>query len=291
MRKIETILTLAAIGGSLAVATPARAQLACGGTVGPGGTFVLADDLDCRDDPACETPGSCSPALTVVGNAVLDLNGKTVTCSSGDDDGIVLEGTAGVVRDGTVALCFDGVRLAGTGRHVVRRVVALRSKSDGFQVESGGNRLEEDVADTSLRNGFNVSGGDGNQLLRNVATRTGRFNGFNVSGSRDNLLRYNVASANAVNGFNVSSAGNRVLDGIAFANGGRGIAVNGDQNVVRRSLVSSNETGIDAFGTGNVLERNTVLANEAVDMEDEAACDDLWRRNVFGTSTPPGCVR
>jgi len=50
-------------------------------------------------------------------------------------------------------------------------------------------------------------------------------------------------------------------------------------------------TGIDGEGAGNVLERNTALANEDLDMEDDAACDDRWRRNVLGSGTPAGFVR
>lgn len=285
-------LSLITLVGLLACAAPASAQLACGGTVGPGGTFTLTQDLDCRVDPACQFPKRCTPALTVVGNAVLNLNGHAVICSSGDDDGILLSGTGGVVRDGWINICGTGVRVAGEGRHVVRNVASLRSKNNGFTVTSDDNTLDGNVADTSGANGFNLSGASDNVLVRNVAVRTERFNGFNLAAGADrNRLRDNVATDNAVNGFNVSNDDNKLVQNTAVANGNRGFAINGDGNLLRANRSVANDSGIDGSGAGNVMERNTALGNEQVDLREPGpTCDDVWRRSVFGTTTLPGCI-
>lgn len=276
----------------LALPSPVRAQIACGGVVGPSGTFTLSSDLDCRQDPACAFPRRCNPAVTVTGNAVLNLNGHTVTCSSGDDDGVRLSGAGAVLRDGATNICGVGVRIAGDGRHVVRNVASLRSKNDGFVIESDDNVLESCIADTSGRNGFRLEGARGNVLARNVAARTGVFNGFNVSGGSDgNRLRDNVAIDSAANGFNVNDDRNKLVQNAAIGNGNRGFQLNGDANTMRANRAVANGVGIEGGGERNLLERNTALGNEQVDLsEPDAACDDVWRRSVFGTTGEPACV-
>jgi parallel beta-helix repeat protein len=294
MRKVG-ILTLS-LGSVvlLGAASPLRAQLACGGTVGPGGTLVLTEDLDCRNAPQCQTPGACNPALTIVGKTVLDLAGHTITCDSGFDDGVLLTGTGATLRNGNVNICGTGVRLAPPGRHVVRNVVASRSGANGFTIDdSSGNRLERNVADTSANSGFNSTGAaSDNKLVGNLATRTARFNGFNISGSGErNQLRDNVAVANASDGFNVQTDASSVVGNSAVGNGGVGFNVGGDGNRVARNRAASNDSGFDADGEDNAFQGNTALDNATIDMEEGLVCDNTWRRNVFRTSDLPGCIQ
>jgi hypothetical protein len=56
----------------------AQAEITCGSTLGPGGTYVLNTDLVCPASADKYGPG----VLLVVGGATLDLNGHTVTCSN-----------------------------------------------------------------------------------------------------------------------------------------------------------------------------------------------------------------
>ena len=293
MARTNPTALLAGALALLALAAPAAAQLECGGTVGPGGTFVLDRDLDCRQDPGCQFPNRCTPALTVLGDAVLDLNGHTITCSSGDDDGVRLAGERAVLRNGQTNICGTGVRVAGGGRHVVRNVVANRSKNDGFSIaDNDGNVLERNVADTSGGNGFRLSRTRNNVLVANTAVRTERFNGFNLgSGATGNRLRDNQAFGNAADGFNVTDDGNKMVRNVAVANGTHGINLTGDRNVVRGNRTSSNAVGIDSSGAANVIASNVALANDQVDLDGGEDCDDSWQGNVFGTGEPADCVR
>jgi parallel beta-helix repeat protein len=280
----------------LGTASQVRAQLVCGGTVGPGGTFVLTEDLDCREVPACQVPGGCSPVLTVVGKAVLDLAGHRITCDSFTDDGVVLTGTGATLRNGQVNLCGTGVRLVASGRHVVENVVSSRSGSNGFSViASDDNRLENNVADTSGGNGFNLSGASGNKLTGNVATRTETFNGFNTSGGSDrNRFQGNLAVANGNNGFNVNNDANKLVGNTAVGNDGDGFDISGSSNLLKDNRAASNgSAGVSVGGAGmvNFIDRNISLDNVTIDMEEGVACDNVWRRNVFGSSDLPDCVQ
>jgi hypothetical protein len=92
-----------------------RAQVACGASLAPGTTTTLTADLG---------PCDGTPAAIVVESATLDLGGHTVSCADTDGDGelpdgIVLLGKKAEVRNSTVVGCYDGVVLAGAGKHRV----------------------------------------------------------------------------------------------------------------------------------------------------------------------------
>jgi parallel beta-helix repeat protein len=275
----------------LGMASPLWAQLACGGTVGPGGAFVLTGDLDCRDVPACQVPGGCSPVITVVGKAVLDLGGHRITCDSFRDDGVRLSGSGATLKNGQVNLCGNGVVLGAPGRHVVKNVVSTRSANNAFTVTSDGNRLENNVADTTGVTGFNLSAASRNTLVGNLATRTETFSGFSATaGSNENRFQDNVAAANASGGFLVSDDGNKLVGNTAIGNGDEGFAIDGEANSVKDNRAVSNVIGIDGDGVNNLIERNTALDNLALDLADGVSCENAWRRNVFGTSDQP-CIQ
>ena len=79
------------------------ADIQCGDTIGAGERVKLAHDIG---------PCSGGPAITVVGPAVLDLNGHTVA-GNGDIDGIVLEGKKARIMNGTVIGCYNAVVVMG----------------------------------------------------------------------------------------------------------------------------------------------------------------------------------
>ena|SRR5580765_64997 len=90
------VLSVGAVGllfvGLLTVGEARAGAIQCGATLGPGGTFVLDADLTCPHDPS----PAAQPALRVV-DAVLDLNGHTLSCADGGD-GITLVGEGGRLR-------------------------------------------------------------------------------------------------------------------------------------------------------------------------------------------------
>jgi hypothetical protein len=61
--------------------------------------------------------------------------------------------------------------------------------------------------------------------------------------------------------------------------------------VIGNTIVGHGDQGLFVSGTGNTLERNTVL-HSRVDLTDaNPGCDDnLWRDNTFETSESDACV-
>ena len=55
--------------------------------------------------------------MTVVGPAKLNLKGHVVSCDEPKFNGIVFTGKRGMVQNGTVTGCLNGLIVAGEGRH------------------------------------------------------------------------------------------------------------------------------------------------------------------------------
>lgn len=148
----DTLLLLGLLFiGPLTVGEARAGAIQCGATLGPGGTFVLDADLTCPRDPSPASP----PALRVV-DAVLDLNGHTLSCADGGD-GITLEAAA--VVNGTVNGCARGVFI-DSSHNVVSRVTIV-----------GIGRFDDD--DGLGDAGVFVKSGSGNLIIDSSASRNG----------------------------------------------------------------------------------------------------------------------
>ena len=73
-----------AVLATAALASPAPAQISCGDTLGPGGTFTATSDIG----PCVE-----NPAVRIVGAVKVDFAGFEVTCDANTSVGILVEGT------------------------------------------------------------------------------------------------------------------------------------------------------------------------------------------------------
>jgi len=102
---------------------------------------VLLEDLVCD----CQRgPDSTFSAITVVGPAILDLNGRTVSCTDGsweptetDLSSIIrVEGRAGGVTNGVVSTGNFGIVLGGSGHHFIGEVSVQKTANDGVQVNA-----------------------------------------------------------------------------------------------------------------------------------------------------------
>ena len=102
---------------------------------------LLLEDLECD----CQRgPGSTFAALTLIGPAILDLNGNTVSCTDNSWDTtqtdlssvISVVGRGGVVFNGSVSKANFGIVLQGFGHHTVEGVVVFDTSNDGLQVNS-----------------------------------------------------------------------------------------------------------------------------------------------------------
>jgi parallel beta-helix repeat protein len=281
----------------------------CGDVLGPGGTYMLKDDLDCN----------VSPALTVLSWTHLNLKGHTLTCNpSLPQIGIQLEGKKASVANGTILNCDGGVVLDGEGGHLVSRIeyvhsfpgthVAIAVGTDNnqlvrnsatacdgcFEIDGDGNLLIHNyafdgpgvgfwigpsgennwlihnVAESQYAEGFLVQG-DANKLIKNEAidTQWEAGSGFEIDWSKENELRRNIATDNAGYGFNVRLATNNRLLG----------------NVAE----DNKRSGITVSGTDNLIARSKAFGNgdglQFFDLNDDNLnCDNnTWRKNKFDT--------
>lgn len=242
------------------------AHIGCGAVVGPRGFFTLDADVGPCDDPG--------PALTVIGNAVLDLNGFKVFCEDTNGNGILpngieLVGRGARVMKGIIADCQTGVLVAGLGHHTVQDLITLNNNFTGFVVSSDRNRLSDNIAIDNRVGGFDILG-DNNLLLRNRSTNNAS-EGFFVVGDR-NLLGNNTATNNP-----------------------DGFLIIGNRNQIRGNRTLDND--LDGLVILEGAEKNVVVGNRAqgnniFDLDDlNPGCDaNRWQNNTFN-SRNQDCIR
>ena len=198
-------VTLWGLAGVLAgglTASDARAQIACGGIVGPGQTVTLTGNVGPCDDVAV--------AITVDGGT-LDLGGFTLSCADTDEDnalptGIELNGKKAQVRNGSVVGCFNGVRVEGSGKGVVTGMTLSGNASDGVQVRSDKNKITANTTSGNGDEGVDVLGSK-NKIIGNTTTGNGA-DGIDVSSSaRKNKILRNTSTGNAGADLQDSGAG------------------------------------------------------------------------------------
>ena len=251
----------AMLAGLLAFsATGAHAQLACGGTIGPGGTFEMTTDL-----VGC--PGS--RALEVVGPVTLVMNGHAISCSGGLSTGIRIVGRGASVSPGRVRGCLVNVDVGGEGAHKVRNVLIEGAPPVGFGVSSDGNLLDGNST-FGGGNGFQIIGNK-NKLTGNVA-RSSDTIGFLISGSRNTFSR-NVAFdvvdgsgfGDAVGfGTDATATGNKFKDNVA-ANSSIAFDVQGTAQQLTNNEAPGSQQGFAIGGAGgHTLQGNVTVANSGV---------------------------
>jgi len=245
--KGRAVLVLAAVGViGLATASAAGAQVRCGDTIAPGAHVVLTADLVCDD---VET------ALTITGPAVLDLNGFAIVCDDRNGNGreviggVALEGAAATLRGGTVRDCRQAIALRGAGRHLVSGMLALRSSSDGFRVESDRNQVLDSFALLNGGAGFAVAG-KANRIAGNAATSNRQ--GFDVE--QRNTLERNIASGSEFAGFALRTKSATLRQNRAVGNQ-LGFNVRGRSTRLEGNEAENNLVGFffESFSRRNVL--------------------------------------
>ena len=237
------------VGGGLLA--EAQAQISCGQTLRPGGTYVLNKDL-----LLCST----NPALTV-NAASLDLQGHTVSCASTAGNGIVLKGQGARIKNGTITGCARGVLLSSKGKHVVQGMDVHDNASDGFRVSSVSNTLDNNTAHNNAGDGFHLTS-DNNRLDNNTALWNSQ-DGFDLdTGNGQNQLFGNVASNNGTQGFDIDTDYNRLSGNTASWNFENGFYLLGNYNVLSTNTTQDNTTeGIDVNADNNQLTSNMVSNN------------------------------
>jgi len=262
----------------------------------------LAGALECGDEVRQSVRltadvGPCGQAITVVGPAVLDLNGHTVHCDrEALSDGVVLTGRRARLLRGVVRGCgLDGVEIAGTGRHRIEGVLSIDNGNDGFSIKRGsdGNELLGNVAAGNVAGGIELGPSRSQRVLGNISIGNG--SGFRVFFEGvDHVLAGNTATANGAEGFDVDSDTERVTfeENVAVDNGREGFLLYGARHrVLKNRVLANGENGFTFFATGSLVRGNLAFGNAGVDFEgdDEVCSTNRLRDNVLGTSAP-ACV-
>ena len=326
------VRTLACAATIVATVLPlsAHAQLTCGGTIGPGGSFTMTSDiLNCAE----------STALTVIGPVELDMNGHRVRCGGGLSTGVQILGKGAVVTRGYVEQCTICVSLGGDGRHRVRGLdtslcalgfgitsdgnalatsAAHQHSTGGFQILGNQNKLTGNAALSTAEYGFSVSG-DGNSFVQNSVSQafkgfildamsaanklkenrvTEAFYGYEVQGAQQTLLKNTYAARDAAGFvFSVGGDGGHLLKGNSVTGPlftmGYGIIIFSDGNRVKNNRVMLLSAGINvaADANDNAITGNEGVVNSIDGRDENADCDNnVWKNNFF-VRTGPSCVQ
>ena len=262
----------------MAVILRSLALLGLSASLSPGWAFECGDILDrgnykLEQDVVC-APGD-GPAFTLTGEAKLDLSGHAIDCNGTKRDGVLLTGSGDKVFNGVVRQCDDGVKVAGTGHHLIKQVTSQNNNGDGFETISDNNRFLENIARDNKREGVNVTGeSKENRFESNEAIANGR-NGFFIEfvstgapAPTQHVLRLNVASANGQGGFQIQANDNLVVRNSASGNGRQGLKIQGGDNnkLVRNVAFSNCRDGIEIQdGSNNTIRLNTAEQNGNAD--------------------------
>lgn len=264
---------------TLGLGAPARAQVACGDVLGPGGTFVATANIG---------PCAQDPAVSIVGPVKVDFAGFDVSCDALTKIGVAITGTRAKVVNGSISGCLDGVRVGGEGRHQLSHLVSRNHDDDGFETHSERNTFTFNTAADNGDQGFVVTcslgcltTGDQQTFVHNVSTRN-RDRGFNVNSNRNRLdqnvsnndgdtcfdvdgdnnwLNRNMASAcgNVESCFDVDGDNNRLSRNMASDCGHRGFEATGNTNLLRDNVAADSFVGFSLRGDDNTLLGNTAV--------------------------------
>jgi parallel beta-helix repeat protein len=224
----------------------------CGDTL-ENGRFELRKNLNCDEDPA----------ITIIGPAKLNLNGKTLS-GNGDNVCIQINGEGAKVWNGTVTNCADGVVIAGTGRHKVFRIRSMDNDGIGFKVDedSNDNWLSDNEAIGNLEENFLIEQeSDGNHLINNKA-EDGEDRGYYVRGS-NNCLYKNKAYGNRDDALRINNGNNNRATYNIFSGteDGEGVEIQSIENFVRNNIIKQNVRGMRIRDDHNVVKENIIISN------------------------------
>jgi hypothetical protein len=269
-------LSAAAVVLTAIAVSPARAQVSCGDTVGPGGKVTLTADVG-------QCSGAGTPAVTIVGPVTVDLGGHQIRCSLSDPaDGIRVTGDKARLLNGSVRNCGYGLRLEGSKHSVtgvtansnegagieviadrvtLSRSFATSNGGDGIVVGSARNRIDHVVATNNVT-GIVVSGGTNKISASEAVGNTA--DGFLISGA-ENQIASSFATSNNQSGFVISGSDNRFKECHSARNTQAGFEIGGDRNSLSACAASRNAT--DGFEVADMMtppEGNVVTAAEAI---------------------------
>ena len=280
---------------------------------GMGMFFSQAEAFQCGDilerghhklteDVICSSEDD-GPALTLMGGANLDMNGKTVDCNDTGYEGIVIEGRNAKVRNGFIIGCRKGLVIKGDGYHKIIQLIVENNDREGIEVVSAYNQVVNTESRNNGRRGFYI-GGDDNNLVNCLAEDNGRH-GILIDGGNDNKISNSAAFRSCRDGIEIDNKGNdnSLINNFVADNGnsvtceargqdynpcsyaGIDITDGSEENIVINNRTNGN---IGCDEKLNVIERN--LLDENVDGDGNCDSTNRWNNNrVDGERAEPEC--
>ena len=252
-------LRLKFVGLILTLALLSTSAVKCGDSIATN--TVLTANLACD----CSKFKS-KAALTVVGRTTLDLNGKTVSCTSPSSDFtfcLSIVGNGATIQNGSVKGCNFGVGGSGKVTGAVIKDIIATATSSGIVLSGGKNTLLRLKATNSINAGISIDGK--NNKLSYVSANNNKDDGIAVTGD-NNTLRHLTAKGNAEFGISTWGNFNRVENSYAGGQLNReGINLAGSfskaiSNTVEDCPKSNCMRGTVAYDNkgGSIFQNNTV---------------------------------
>lgn len=289
-----TVVVMAVAGGLVTATTTAEATtLSCGQTITQ--STVLTNDVG-----PCANNGIIIGGNGVTFD--LNGHTVSCTTNSGDGAAVLLTGRTGVtVKGGTVTECDGGVVILGGSGNTVANMVARHNQGatfgrpgpaalygDGILVQGSSNNtiVSNQAEDNGPFSGIGLITGDSdhpgippaivtnnvvqnNNVINNIACRRGASPFCDNDGIR---LEPWVGSTCLSGPVICPGPGNKVINNSVVNNGLDGISLFGSTtaNLVQGNTVNLNGfngavrgDGIRVFGSGNIIQINTVNGNNA----------------------------
>jgi hypothetical protein len=234
--------------GALALlqAGSANAQVACGDVITD--SQVMASNLD-----------SCvGTAVTIGSSGSLDMNGYEITLPGAE--GVVMNGSGGTLKNGTVQLCgLSGVVITGDGNKVEN--VGVRTCFNGFEISGEKNKIERGVAVQNTNEGFLVLPGALKASIKQSYSYNNTENGFRIDGEGTKIAGA-VAYDNSESGFDIAGDKTKLSDVLSLENDDDGIVVTGsDAKLQRVFSVQNGARDIGLDGVGAKLKQGTTVGS------------------------------
>jgi len=178
-------------------------------------------------------------------------------CHSAGNGNTGIAADAGVVSD-CVSRDNTGTGISGS-RCVVVRNKSTQNTGVGIYLGSQATASENCV---SLNSGVGIEAGSGSTVCNNSVY--GNYDD-GITASSGTLIRDNSVNSNYGNGI-YTTDGCRIVNNVCRGNGystndGAGIYVDGTDNQIEGNQVTINDRGIDVYGSGNMIVKNSAFSN------------------------------
>mmetsp|Transcript_21914 Transcript_21914/g.36218 ORF Transcript_21914/g.36218 Transcript_21914/m.36218 type:complete len:404 (+) Transcript_21914:151-1362(+) len=242
---------------------------------GPACFDTITSDTTLDDDLTCVC-GNDASALVVVGPAMLDLGGYTVSCSDTNTPdntfGVEIQGIGATVKNGHVTGAYYGVGGGLNGpvsNSLIKNVRTDFNIYGIFLFFSDGNKITEVSVTDNIVVGILSLGGSDNVISNNHVADTALFEGIAFVGNGNkvigntvlNSLEWDCIGISPIDDeFDSFPIGNVIKNNIVSGCGDAGLSVYANNTIVSGNEISdTTRSGILISHTGNKVVDNHIM--------------------------------